>query len=422
MSALMKIRTWFPFAFLVFFLNTTGLPHGLLYTTILTPFLYVWMARQFPVEPVSVFFILFGSFLVIHFINGVDVKTNLISILNLLCIYIFCCAFFVFLKRCDQVEHIFRKLLTINFILCLIAIPFYFTSWHELFWIEQYLTEGVTEFRRLKMFTYEASYYATLFTPLFFFFFLQVLFRQNTRPVGLLLTMMLLPLLLSFSLGVLACILLAVLFLFFVYMRRLLRKKTVMVIVVGSMLAAVFTLMLLWVFFPDNPLFVRIINILSGSDSSGRGRTTESFMLALKIAELKSSVWGIGLGQIKILGADIIRNYYDYPADFPITIPNATAETLAIFGWSGFFLRLATELFLFFYTAVWKNYYRLLLFIFIFIYQFTGSYITNIAEYIIWILAFTNIFQQFDVNSPARKNTPACPNHFSYENGEVKPA
>jgi hypothetical protein len=45
---------------------------------------------------------------------------------------------------------------------------------------------------------------------------------------------------------------------------------------------------------------------------------------------------------------------------------------------------------------VWRNYYRLLLFTFIFIYQFTGSFITNVAEYVIWIMAFTPVFREFD--------------------------
>ncbi|HET9430639.1 MAG TPA: hypothetical protein VFO70_05650, partial [Chitinophagaceae bacterium] len=72
------------------------------------------------------------------------------------------------------------------------------------------------------------------------------------------------------------------------------------------------------------------------------------------------------------------------------------AETLAIFGWVGFWIKLLVELALFYFTKVWTNYYRLLLFFFIFIYQFTGSFITNMAEYVIWILAFTNVFKQFD--------------------------
>ncbi|HRN54930.1 MAG TPA: hypothetical protein PLL71_00685 [Agriterribacter sp.] len=195
-------------------------------------------------------------------------------------------------------------------------------------------------------------------------------------------------------------------------MWRLLRKKRVFAFAVSGLLTVLFALLFLWVLFPDNPLFVRIANIITGNDSSGRGRTTDSFILAEKIADLKSLVWGAGLGQIKVLGTDIIRDYYNYPADYPIAIPNATAETLAIFGWAGLFLRLFIEVSLFMYTQVWKNYYRLLLFIFIFIYQFTGSYITNIAEYMIWILAFTNIFPQFDVNSLSGKRKPVSRNSF----------
>jgi hypothetical protein len=90
--------------------------------------------------------------------------------------------------------------------------------------------------------------------------------------------------------------------------------------------------------------------------------------------------------------------------DFIASIPNAAAETLAIFGWAGLILRIGIELFFFFLTKVWTNYYRLLLFLFVFIYQFTGSFITNVAEYVIWILAFTNVFHQFDVKAGAKNN------------------
>ena len=118
--------------------------------------------------------------------------------------------------------------------------------------------------------------------------------------------------------------------------------------------------------------------------------------------ELKSHAFGIGAGQVKILGATIIRDYYFYPLDYNgIAIPNAAAETITIFGWVGFSLRILIELLLFFYTKVWTNYFRMLLFVFIFVYQFTGSFVTNIAEYVIWILAFTNVFREFDVRAAA---------------------
>jgi hypothetical protein len=60
-------------------------------------------------------------------------------------------------------------------------------------------------------------------------------------------------------------------------------------------------------------------------------------------------------------------------------------------------LRLGLEIWLFFRTGVRYNYYRLSLFLFIFIYQFTGSFIMNIAEYVCWAMAFKKgIFEEFD--------------------------
>ena len=129
-------------------------------------------------------------------------------------------------------------------------------------------------------------------------------------------------------------------------------------------------------------------------------RTTNAFYLASKILQKKNPCWGIGEGQLKLIGAEIIKNFYGYDADIDITmiaIPNATAETLVTFGWIGLCIRLLLEIGLFFRTRVWKNYYRLALFLFIFFYQFTGSFLTNNGEYVIWILAFTNVFAQFDV-------------------------
>ena len=162
------------------------------------------------------------------------------------------------------------------------------------------------------------------------------------------------------------------------------------------------TITILVVYFRHNPLFVRVINIFSGTDSSTKGRTAEAYYLARRLLDEKNEFWGIGVGQVKLLGYDVIKSHYLYYGDFVATIPNVMAETLAIFGWFGFFLKIFIEILLFFFTRVWTNYYRLLLFIFIFVFQFAGSFITNLAEYVIWILAFTNVFHQFDVKNYRR--------------------
>jgi len=396
----MKLNKYFPFAFIYFFVNSLALPFGLTFTALLCPLLYWWVVSSAKKEILLPFFVGLSPFAIMQIIHVVDTRTYIVSLLNYTAVYIFCQAFYTFLKNCRQPEKIFRKILVINFLLCVIAIPVYFTSFQEILWMPHTVVNGVANYNRLKLFTYEASYYAVLFTPLFFFYLLQVILRQNTMNSWLLLAMLFLPYLLSFSIGVIGAALIAIAATCLLYCRILFRKKRVLTLVVITTGFTACTLLILLLFFPGNSIFTRMANIIAGNDTSGNGRTSEAFMLAGQILQQKSAVWGVGPGQIKILGADIIRSYYLYALDYnTIALPNAAAETFAIFGWMGLALRLTIELLLFFYTRVWRNYYRLLLFLFIFLYQFTGSFITNIAEYVIWILAFTNAFPAFDISN-----------------------
>ncbi|MEO5591780.1 MAG: hypothetical protein ABIR15_05115 [Chitinophagaceae bacterium] len=402
----MKINKYFPFALIYFFVNSLALPFGLTYTAILSPLLYWWVITHRKKQILLPFFVCLSPFFIIHFMFTVDTMTYIVSVLNYTAVYIFCQAFYTFLKLSSKPEKIFKKLLVLNFILCLVAIPVYFTSYYGFLWMPRTIINGVASISRLKLFTYEASYYAALFTPLFFFYLLQLLLHQNKINSWLLLPMLFLPYLLSLSIGVIGSILFAIVLTGFMYFKIFIRKKRVLTLLVITCGLSAIIFIALLTFYPQNGIFLRIADIVSGNDTSGKGRTYEAFMLAQQILEQKNLVWGVGPGQIKILGADIIRSYYLYALDYnTIAIPNAAAETLAIFGWAGLLLRIFIELSLFFYTRVWTNYYRLLLFLFIFLYQFTGSFITNIAEYVIWILAFTNAFPAFDVRQKKTRDT-----------------
>src|SRR6185503_15332680 len=146
----------------------------------------------------------------------------------------------------------------------------------DIFWINQELTKGVKDFRRFKLFTYEASYYATLFIPVFFFYLLQFLFRQNRIRKIWLLPMLFLPLILSFSIGVLASALLAWMITSIFYFRSLLSKKRILNLFVnlGVLIASTLVVLVLW--FRHNPLFTRVANIFSGADTSAKGRTRDA--------------------------------------------------------------------------------------------------------------------------------------------------
>ena len=395
----MKINKYFVFAFIYFFINSLGLPQGLLFTSLLSPLLYWWVVSTRRFEIMLPFVIAILPFFIVQAAMGINLGKYLVSLLNMATVYIFCQAFYTFLLTCQDPEKIFRRLLIITFVLCIIAIPFYSSSYYHVFWIKQFLTEGVDNYKRLKLFTYEASYFATLFTPLFFFYFLQIILRQNRINAWLLFVLIFTPYLLSFSLGVIATVLISLAIIFLLYPAKLLRKRRVLNLAVMIVTLVSVGLVAAVLFFPNNTLFIRLANIFTGNDISGKGRTTDAFLLSNMILDQRSHFWGIGPGQLRVLGTDIIKNFYSYPSDYDVVaIPNASAETLVIFGWLGLSTRILTEIVLFFYTKVYRNYYRLALFFFMFIYQFTGSYITSPAEYVIWILAFTNAFPQFNVN------------------------
>lgn len=394
----MNVNRYLPFAFIYFFINSLGLPFGLTYTSLLAPLFYAWIIIIRKKEVLLPFIAILLPFIAVHvLLNEIVLDAYLVSLLNLLLVYVFCQTVYTFLIVCGDIEKIFRWILGFNFILCLIAIPFYFTPYYPIFWDEQIITEGVGRLRRLRLFTYEPSYYAFIFTPVFIFFLLQYLFRQNRIRGVLLLPMLFLPYLLSFSIGVMGALVVALLVTWVIFFRRLTSKKRIANAIFTTSVSLAVVLFTLLMFLRNNPVFTRFRNIITGRDSSGRGRTSEAFILAGKLISQSSEFWGIGLGQIKIAGESIIKDFYLYNMDIVVTIPNAAAETLAIFGWVGLSLRILVEIFFFFYTRVWSNYYRLSLFLFVFIYQFTGSFITNAAEYIAWILAFTNVFPQFDV-------------------------
>ena len=401
----MKVDKYLLFALLFFFVNSLGLPMGLTYTAILSPLLYWWVLVTRKKDVLLPFFAVLAPFIILQLLSGVDTKSYVSSLLYYVTVYIFVQAAFTFMVQVRDLESIFRKILIINFVFCLIAIPLYFTPFYDILWIQQFLTRGVDNFKRFKLFTYEASYYSTLFVPIFLFYFFRIILHQNRSNSWLLLLMIILPLALSFSLGVITAIFLAGILTFAIHPIRLFSKKRTvhLLLLVGG--STLLVLIIMTVFFPDNAFFVRMGNILSGQDNSGRGRTTESFYLAARILDLKHHLWGIGPGQIKIIGSFIIKEFYAYPNYFDaVAIPNAVAETWVVFGWAGLILRLGLEWFFFFRTRVWTSYYRLALFLFIFLYQFTGSFITNLAEYLIWVMAFVNVFPQFDATYARPRN------------------
>jgi hypothetical protein len=291
-------------------------------------------------------------------------------------------------------EKPIKRFVLLNFIFTLIALAILFTPIKESLWAFNSISANL-EMGRLKLFFYEPSYYSMVVFP-FSFYLLLACARKTTIENLIYLFLSIIPLVLSFSTGVLSLYFLIVLF-FLIrsgiqqLKKTRLKKRYLLVFSTFTIFTVVFVLSI-WIE-ATNPIYIRLTNILAGEDTSGKGRIVDAFVLAPLIANQKSIWFGIGQGQLKIIGIEIIQAFYNYSniqvADNNVAIPNVAAETLTLFGIIGLIIRVTLEFFLFIKTKTYQSSYRLGLFIFIFFYQFTGSFITNVVEYAIWCIAFT---------------------------------
>jgi hypothetical protein len=319
-------------------------------------------------------------------------KAYAVSFAVAMAIYFAAYAFYVFANWTERLDDFLLRVVQINFVLSLVGLILFFTPWDEWMWRKgDVFTEGI-RLARFQMFTYEPSYYCTLLAPLVLWTFFR--FAQRTEPrYFALLLMTVIPLLMSYSFGAISAILIAIAGVHLWHIRHLINRNYM---VIGAPLAALAAAAIL---FSSNTFATRLQAFLSGQDASGAVRTVLSYGLGYFIALQKSLLFGVGFGQIKIVGIDLINQFWDNGGRLPCAI----AETLAQFGFVGLGLRLGLQLYLFYRTEVASNYYRLALFIYIFVYQFTGSYLTNIAEYVIWILAFSPVFPEFAVEKMQEK-------------------
>jgi hypothetical protein len=393
------INRYLPIAILYFFLNGFLLPQGLLYTTLLTPLFLVFLIRSPLIKCLPIFFLIFIPYAIIHFINGVQPWYYFRSFLLFFSVFVFGLSFYQFLENCDSMRTIYKNILLLNIVMVFVSlIAFFIPSLKDHFWYTNPITAGIASKTRLKMLTYEPSYYSTLFAPIAIYYLLK-LFRSELPNPLLYCVLILVPLILSLSFGVILGIALSLIIILLINSRETLLRKSNMKYIFAGLAFLVLFFAILLVFFPNNLLFLRLSNVFLGKDTSFRGRTLDSFILGADIARMRSFIFGSGLGQVKVLGLDLFKKYYNYTlfTQESVGIPNSVGDTLATFGLSGVLLKLCLEIYFFFKTKVYSNHYRLALFIFIFIYQFTGSFIMNIAEYLIWILAFKeSIFSEFD--------------------------
>lgn len=386
-------------AHVYFFFNSTFLPAGLLYTQFIGPALYLKLLLTRKKTYLIAFILFLSAFDGIHLLMGVELKSFVASNILFVCTYCSVMVFYHFIKTYRKLPELFYKILLTNAFFTFLALMTYFTPYRDILWYKNKFTHSVDSIYRLALLTYEASYYSLLLVPLVFYFLLQLFHGQIAKGKLTITLLVLTPMILSLSIGVISAMVMAFCVYYLLNWEKILTRKSFFWPLSVTLALTAFLVLYLSIFFPENALFTRISNILNGLDTSTNGRTSDSFKMAWMIAQRKSLLVGAGLGQIKIVGAEIQRIYFWHWGNLEVVrIPNTTAETLAIFGFTGIIFRFSLITYLFFKTRVWNNHFRLLVFCFIFIYQFTGSFITNIVEYTAWIFAFVNCFPELDVN------------------------
>lgn len=382
------------FVFLFFF-NRVGLPFGMSFDMLLAPFL---LYSVFKNNGQSFLYKAFGIVLIfglIHLFCGVNFSAFFVSNVVFLTLIIGIISCYQRVKQIDFLDEIILRITQLNALFTVIALlTLLFIKSTYLWYLVPY-TSNAEALPRLKLFTEEASHYSFLLLPIFYYWLYQLLVQFNWRTFGYLMTIVF-SLILSFSLGVLSVIALTLLLILILYSRSILShlryRKLVLILVLSLVLIGV----LVYFVFPINPLTIRITNLINGQDTSGRGRTYESFEIAWRVLQLNYPLTGIGLGQFKLIGRDVLLFYYKYHT-IPevVRLPNALAETLVSFGIIGAAFRIFFQIYWGIKTAVFNNIFQTSLFISLFIYQFTGGFLFHSFEYYYWILAFIPVFHNF---------------------------
>jgi hypothetical protein len=374
-----KTRADFAFIFLLVFVffNTFALPQGLLYTSLLSPVFYVLLIKRRARYVLSIFFIYSSPFLIAHLFNDqirlIDYFQSYVVLLTLYVTMFFVC---YLINRGLFSKGMFVKIIWLNFIFCLVAL---ILPTSDYFWSIGSVTRGVGDVSRLKMFVYEPSYYSMLLVPFFVFSFVRLLINPGRNTI-ILFSTALFPLILSMSFGVISVLFSAIFISSVVFFRRFIKNKIFWLCVFLLFIVSVFSL------FGDSLVSVRIANFLAGEDSSGNNRVFESPLIAYLIAESTNLFFGAGLGQPKYYAPQYFEEFW--PGLDINRLTNSVADTLAALGVFGLIFRFSLEIYFFVRTKVFSSYYRLIIFIFIFIYQFTGSFLSSSVELFIWILSF----------------------------------
>lgn len=332
------------------------------------------MRERLAAKVVWLYFLISLPFMFFHFSNGVEVGSYLKSYLGSVFILFTSVGLAIYFSRLGDLDWYFKRTAVAFFLIfCVSTMSFVVTSNVDVLggWYDHDYAMN-SNINRYGGYMYEASHYALVVAPVFFYFVNRVLTRYtHTDLLHLLLTTV--PLLATYSLGFWFTFFIALLLAMLIGGGKM-RGRAISFIIALTFIMSVAV-------FSSVEIHDRVIDVLSFEDSSVNVRTFNAYTLATMIAERKSYIWGAGIGQIKEVGYSIIMDFYKFSAAVDtVDIPSSSAEMLATFGALGFIIKTAILIFLYIKGRVYRHQYSNLLFIFMFIYQYYGSFMISTIE------------------------------------------
>lgn len=380
----LSVHVYLPFAVFYFFFNQAGLPLGAFYTMFLSPLLFLWLYLKGQHWVTMKFLLCLSPFILAHLFLGIgSYGYYLRSLLVLWSAYVTTYAICFGLLKHNQIDRLFDELIILNFSVSFVALaclptPLWSHFWHD----DAYQIVGASHLYRLSLLSSEPSVYSDLMLPLLVFATLRVIRYRGKRNM-LFLLMIAIPFLLCQSFGGISMYTAAIGVAFLSAYRKVFLRRNTLLLSVG------FAFALGIILFTPNPISERVMQVVTGGDSSTKSRTILSFVVAYIVASTKSLWWGVGLGQAKLVDVSNLQ------IGFTIgSIPNAMAGTFAELGFVGVLVRFGVEFFLFFRTKVYRSSFRLAMFVIAFIAQLTGSHLMDVQHYLTWCFAFFPFFPE----------------------------
>lgn len=375
----------------VFFsFNSFMLPFGLLYTTAVSPALLFFQSRLYFYRATLVFLGVISPYLVIHLISyDLNYDYYFRSLILFLINYYAVVVMAVYCSRVDDWRCLYEKLLKLAAALLVIGIVVLPTNIADVFWrVGETVSAGVEGVTRYKALVYEPSYFATLMIPVVsYFFFTTLNFFEKKAFIYFLVSIVLLAS--SLSLGAFAS------FSFSMFVVVLMRFSSFLKISFFWFGVFLFIIIISFIFTAENHFAARVVNVISGDDNSGNARTHVSFLITEKILDYSGYWFGAGFGQVKmIMEEQFWLIWYDLTGATDVfVLPSSLPDIISHLGLLGGISKLLAELYIFYKFRMYQRIYSLFLWVYMFVYQFTGSYMTNQAEYIIWIIACVPIIR-----------------------------